>query len=194
MTLDELLHRYIGDMGCYQMCMFILLALCSFCGVEVLFTTFLAVEVPHICAVPALANLSYGQQENIVSPLVNHNGATGYSKCTMFDLDYSTFTIQDYQNWNRTAILQTHKPKVVHCKEYVFHPKDFSGSVVEQVIHDKPTRLRCLPQPVSCYIMNKHLLYFLVVASLWKTVVSGSHIYHHNIRMFLRCLSGWRYC
>ena len=130
--LDNIFTDHIGELGCYQIWMFFLLGIMSFCGTELIYTNFTALEIPHVCKVPELANLTFEQQQYIVAP-VQHDGAHSYSQCDMFLFNYSTYSLSDFRNWNRSEELKKNHPRNVTCSSYVFKDKFFKHSIVEEV-------------------------------------------------------------
>ena len=98
MHFDEL-YPIIGGMGRYQVYLSVLGALVSVWSVEVLTTTFIASRLDHWCSVPTLHRLSDDRQRYVSIP----RDGDAYEHCKRFDLNYSSFSDEEIDAWNRTA-------------------------------------------------------------------------------------------
>ena len=95
---DEI-FQIIGEFGAYQKILFILISINSFLSLEAIWVNFIGYENDHWCYVAELAHLPFDLQRNISIPMKGD----AFDKCHMFDLNYSSFTLDDFLAWNRTA-------------------------------------------------------------------------------------------
>ena len=86
-------------------------------------------KLDHWCRVPELANLTDQQQKYISAPL--ELGA--YSKCYMFDIDYSTYTHEELLDWDRESMVGN-ATDITYCKSGWSYDKSiFTSTAMSEV-------------------------------------------------------------
>lgn len=103
MEFDDI-FGYIGQIGYYQIIAFLTLGAGEFFGVEALVMNFVGGKQEHWCKIPELSGLSYDRQKLIAIPEIKESGSSDftYSKCDMFPLNYSSFSMADFLRWNES--------------------------------------------------------------------------------------------
>ena len=96
MQFDDLFEHF-GEIGLYQICIF-LMAISPTLVSDTISLNFLTGRMDHWCDIPELSNLTMDQQRHISSPLDSDGD---YDGCLMYDLDYSSYSQEQFLNWQR---------------------------------------------------------------------------------------------
>ena len=97
MEYDDLL-LFIGEFGIFQR---IIIILVSLVGIQASFANmsivFLAAVPAHFCNIPSLSHLNLSEDvlKNLTIPIEKKDGEEFYSKCQMYDRNYSSWTMSD---------------------------------------------------------------------------------------------------
>ena len=83
----------------------------------------------HWCAVPELENIPHANQKYISIP---EDSPGVYSSCDVFNLNYSIYSMEDFRDWNRTAMTGEDTP-VTSCQQWVYDKSEFVSSAVSEV-------------------------------------------------------------
>jgi len=134
MTTSGDLNEYIGDIGVYQWCIFIVGFLFSLFNAETYHIIFVGGHMPHWCRVAELAELPYDVQKNVAIPTesVDRDGSIEYSSCEMFSLDYSVYNRTQFYSWNR-SLMVTNETAVVQCSQWSYDQSQFISTIVKKV-------------------------------------------------------------
>ncbi|KAK2148387.1 hypothetical protein LSH36_500g01035 [Paralvinella palmiformis] len=147
MLVDDILIE-IGEMGTYQIIMYILLGLAGLpTGWQNMGITFVGANIDHWCSIPRLNNLTSKQQKYIAIPDDTDNS---YSQCDMFDIDYDHLTDEDINSWNRSLFPKT---KTIRCQHgWVYDKSIFTSSLVSQfgLVCDKSSNLFMIQTIYMC--------------------------------------------
>ena len=137
LEFDELLTKYIGEIGLYQVLVFVS---CIFTiwpwisGVEMIFES---IESPHICVIPGIyetGNLTWNEKVLLASVLDAKD--KDKSKCNYFDLDYSNLTVNDIGNIlnkNTSEISKIVTEGTKECAKWEYDTRAYGETLVSEV-------------------------------------------------------------
>ena len=94
--------------------------------------------MPHWCKVPELAVLSYERQRYIAIPPTDGSTSDGdesFSQCEMYAFNYSAFSYEELNAWNRSDMI-TNTTDTVRCSEWVYEQTTWVSTVVSKVHSD----------------------------------------------------------
>jgi len=104
MDFDRLLET-AGDMGVYQITLFLLISVMEFVAVDSFSINFIAARMDHWCHVDELSNVSFVEQRRLAVPPRNDIlSSVGYSQCLRYDrIDVAAAVGVDEPNWNSST-------------------------------------------------------------------------------------------
>jgi len=116
MLLDDI-YKKIGDRGPYQVGLWCIIMVVSVpCGWHHMSITFLGAKMDHWCRIEELdaLNLTADQYKHLAIPLDPNEGHNQYSKCFMYDLNFSSITLHDtkllhYDDTLRSSDVREHR-------------------------------------------------------------------------------------
>ena len=121
----------IGPVGTYQLCLFLMLSMLSVFGVEPIATNFIAGYMEHWCEVEELLDLPHSYQKDIAIPYDDEEEEV-YSSCEHYDLNYSSYSTEDFLEWNRSAMVDE-DTEVADCEAWVYDQSVFVSTIQSQV-------------------------------------------------------------
>ena len=130
----EDVYLYIGELGCYQLCVYAVIFLLSVFSCDSIHMIFIGADMAHWCRVEELVHLPYDQQKYVAVPY-DESAADGYSSCHVFaDRNYSVYSAADLYNWTRLDGLNTNASQAVtSCKKWEYDQTVFQSTIVSKV-------------------------------------------------------------
>jgi hypothetical protein len=140
MQYDDL-YEYIGHMGRFQWVIISAIFVHTIFSVELFNMIFVGAQVDHWCSVDKLSGLTPEQQRYVAIPMTSSlaDDVIVYSSCEMFDMNWTTFSVDELVNWNRTewlkemdtenSTLSTRK-----CSKWNYDRSVFTSTIVSRVI------------------------------------------------------------
>lgn len=131
MEFDDILNK-IGGFGRVQVVLYILLGIIGIpCAMQNLGMVFFGASMDHWCKVDKLAFLPPEQVRTISAV----NGEDGeLDGCSYYDLDYSSYTNETLQNWNRTLMLTNlTADDTKQCDSWFYDYSQFKSTVRSKV-------------------------------------------------------------
>jgi hypothetical protein len=135
----EELHSIIGECGVYQVCTVIASMLVYMFSLDSITMIFVGAEMPHWCRIEQLTHLPFDQQKYIGIPHTDETPGQGdeqgqlmYSSCQMFAMNYSAFSDDELNDWNRTTMINDSTP-VIDCRQWVYEQTTFVSTIVSRV-------------------------------------------------------------
>ena len=141
---NELLIK-IGELGRFQKYAIALLCLVSIpFSANTVGMAILAVTPNHWCKIPEMSgapNLTFQESLDFAIPLVNSNGKTERSRCSIYARNYTPTTEQDVVAWTNGNSSRTEK-----CTSWSYEDTGFK-SIVQEVGRFNPfnAEVACLP-------------------------------------------------
>ena len=136
MKYDDI-YAYIGQVGTYQCCVLVAIALFQMFLVDSVTFIFVGALMPHWCRVPDLAAVSFGRQRYIAippgDPAAGDGETEAYSQCEMYAFNYSAFSKAELRAWNRTRMVDN-STEIVRCNDWVYDQTTFVRTVVSRVL------------------------------------------------------------
>ena len=137
MRYDEV-YKHIGDIGVFQTCIFVYVFLFALFFNDNSTYIFSGSTMPHWCMVPELDALSYERQRYIAVPPTDGSASDGeetFSQCEMYAFNYSAFSYEELNAWNR-SVMVTNTTVTVRCSEWVYEQTKWLSTVVSQDRND----------------------------------------------------------
>lgn len=133
MEFDDILEG-INGFGIYQAMLLFLLGCGEFFGIEALLINFIGGDQDHWCRIQELENLSHQRQKLIAIPMKSPRS----SRCEMFPLNYSDYSLKEYLQWNKTdrrVITETfpNENDYVFCQNgWIFDQSVFVSTITQE--------------------------------------------------------------
>ncbi len=124
----------IGQMGVFQVFVFILISISAFLSTETIYVNFTAYAMDHWCRISYLEHLPNDLQKYISIPTLT-SGGKEYDQCHYIDLNYSLYSQEDFYHWNRSHALSGNLP-VKKCQSWVYDQSIFTETAVSQVCNE----------------------------------------------------------
>lgn len=121
--------QYVGESGTYQVLVFLLTGLHSLWGVESMMMNFIGYTADHWCKVPQLEDMNHSMQKYISVPTVDDGK---YDSCKVYDLNYSSYSLEDFVNWDRSAMVDN-ITSTIDCSDWVHDQTLFESTLVSRV-------------------------------------------------------------
>ena len=142
MEFDDLLIQ-VGEFGRYQRWVYFALCLVAIpAAFNNLAIVFLAGVPDHWCSVPSLDkfNLSHEARMNLSIPKETRDGASVYSQCEMYDVDFSNLTTSGIQVLMRNGNGSNFPTRA--CESWTYDYSQYTSTITDQVKHTLRNRNR----------------------------------------------------
>ena len=139
MQYDEV-FEYTGHMGRYQWTVFAMVFGLNIFSSDMINMIFVGGEMDHWCSVYELSGLTPEQQRYVAIPITSSPGddVIAYSSCEMFDVNWTTFSVDELMNWNRTEWMKEMDSKnstlsTRKCSKWNYDHSTFMSTIVSRV-------------------------------------------------------------
>ena len=125
----EDVYKRAGGFGRYQWILLAAAMVISYSTADVTNINIIGAFQDHWCYVDQLQNYSHTSQKEIAIPY--EGKSREYEKCGVYDVDYSSYSSNDFQSWNRSLEVinaSTHK-----CRKWVFDKSVFESTIRSRV-------------------------------------------------------------
>lgn len=127
-TVDEVLE-VVGGAGFYQYKLFLLMSILGIMGKDVIGIIFFAGDQDHWCYVPQLSHLNDGQQKDIAIPMDKYGE---FSQCEMYALNYSSYTHEQFMEWNRSIEVNSSTPTQSCSQGWIYDQSLFTSTITSR--------------------------------------------------------------
>jgi hypothetical protein len=139
MKYDDLFD-YVGHMGRLQLTIFAAMFVLNMFCMEFLNLIFVGGEMDHWCSIEALNDLPPQQQKYVAIPAASLIDASDdvetYSKCDMFNVNWTAYNVDELSSWNRTEWLTNSANKsleLTRCAAWNYDHSIYKSSIVSSV-------------------------------------------------------------
>jgi hypothetical protein len=143
MEFDEI-YKYVGHMGRFQWLIYAVMFLLNIFCMDFLNTIFVGGHMDHWCSVDELSGLTPEQQRYVAIPMTSSpsDNVIVYSSCEMFDVNWTTFRVDELLNWNRTEWMKEMNQNistipVKGCSKWNYDRSMFTSTIVSRVRMNK---------------------------------------------------------
>ncbi|CAH1772272.1 unnamed protein product [Owenia fusiformis] len=132
MKLDDIFNK-IGDTSVAQVATFILLGLVAIStGWQNVAINYIHGDMKHHCYVPQLEEYTFQRQEYIAIPrTMGNDGNWVYDSCKMFDLDWSNFTKDQFDSWDRDSF-DSANAATRSCSSWSYDQSQFHSTAISK--------------------------------------------------------------
>jgi len=138
------IYEYTGHVGRFQLLMMSFMFAVTVFSMDVMNMIFVGGQMNHWCLVDELSSLTPDQQKYIAIPAVPESNDGDviddiivYSSCEVFDVNWTTYEVDELANWNRTQWIEGggngSTIAVRQCGTWNYDQSVFTSTVVSRV-------------------------------------------------------------